>query len=112
MKPITHFYSLLVVILAVAAIPTTASAAHYDFFVAGLYYKITSTNTVMVTYQHEPTSATRGITSSPIYLILPVVLFVFLPASKTTARPIQSPPSTTTLLDIAVPSRELLFPTR
>lgn len=60
MKPISHFYSLLVVILAVAAIPTTASAAHYDFFVAGLYYKITSTNTVMVTYQYEPTSATRG----------------------------------------------------
>lgn len=49
---------LLIAILLLATI--SANAAHYDFFVAGLYYKITSTTTVMVTYQHEPGSATRG----------------------------------------------------
>ncbi len=50
--------TLLIAILLLATI--SANAAHYDFFVAGLYYKITSTTTVMVTYQHEPGSATRG----------------------------------------------------
>lgn len=49
---------LLIAILLLTTI--CANAAHYDFFVAGLYYKITSTTTVMVTYQHEPGSATRG----------------------------------------------------
>ena len=56
--------TLLIAILLLATI--SANAAHYDFFVAGLYYKITSTTTVMVTYQHEPSSATRGYSADMI----------------------------------------------
>lgn len=49
---------LLIAILLLTTI--CANAAHYDFINAGLYYKITGTSTVMVTYQYEPGSATRG----------------------------------------------------
>ncbi|MBR5102430.1 MAG: leucine-rich repeat protein [Muribaculaceae bacterium] len=73
MKLKTTLISLVVAVVGIAAISPTANAAHYDFFVGGLYYKITSSNTVMVTYQYEPSSATRGyssdildITGSPI----------------------------------------------